>query len=199
MSTSRSEIRLAISFRREFAVAQAGHRHVEVVAEVAVVLLDGLDQRVVGRHPDRAAPVGIAAEQAGVGLARHVLDHRPADAGHMAQVAAARRGCARRCGCRSATGTRPRPAGGAGCAAAWCGPPAPAGARRARWSWSGQCADVVAVEQAAAVLGQHRGEARRVLEQPLVDDLAGEQRDDADPGEHVDALAGAVGRRPPDP
>ena len=39
-----------------------------------VVAFQRLDQQVVDGKPDRAAPVGIAAEQAGGGLARLVID-----------------------------------------------------------------------------------------------------------------------------
>ena len=42
---------------------QAGDRDPVAGAEEAVVLLQGLDQGVVGGQPDRAAPVGVAAEQ----------------------------------------------------------------------------------------------------------------------------------------
>ena len=54
-------------------------------------------------------------------------------------------------------------------------------------------ADVVAVEQPVAVRVHHPMEARRGFQQALVHDLAGEQRDQADPREHVDALGAAVG------
>src|SRR5262249_30528245 len=38
--------------------------HQEVVAVVAVVFLQRLDQQVIDREPDRAAPVGVAAKYA---------------------------------------------------------------------------------------------------------------------------------------
>ena len=46
----------------------------ESVAVVGVVFAEGFDEEEVDRHPDRAAPVGVAAEEAGVGLARGVVD-----------------------------------------------------------------------------------------------------------------------------
>ena len=46
----------------------------EGVAVVGVVFAEGFDEEEVDRHPDRAAPVGVAAEEAGVGLARGVVD-----------------------------------------------------------------------------------------------------------------------------
>src|SRR5688572_31262528 len=42
--------------------------HAEVVAVVVMKLLQRLDDEVVHREPDRAAPVRVAAEQAGVRL-----------------------------------------------------------------------------------------------------------------------------------
>jgi membrane-associated phospholipid phosphatase len=42
--------------------AEAGHRYGEVVAEEAVEALQRRHQRIVGRQPHRAAPVGVAAE-----------------------------------------------------------------------------------------------------------------------------------------
>ena len=46
----------------------------EIVGVVGVVFAEGFDEEEVDRHPDRAAPVGVAAEEAGVGLARGVVD-----------------------------------------------------------------------------------------------------------------------------
>ena len=47
-----------------------GHSTCERVAVEVVVALQRLDQQVVDGEPDRPAPVRVAAEQAGVGLAR---------------------------------------------------------------------------------------------------------------------------------
>ena len=41
-----------------------GEFHLEVVAEVILISLERLDQQKIDREPNRAAPVGIAAEQA---------------------------------------------------------------------------------------------------------------------------------------
>jgi acyl-CoA synthetase (NDP forming) len=46
----------------------------EPIAVVVVIALEGLDDQIVHREPHRAAPVGVAAEQAGVGLAGRVAD-----------------------------------------------------------------------------------------------------------------------------
>src|SRR6516164_11325697 len=45
----------------------------DVVAEEPGIPVQRLDDQVVDREPDRAAPVGVAAEQAGGGLARLVV------------------------------------------------------------------------------------------------------------------------------
>src|SRR5580704_5084662 len=60
------EIHFATRSRREF--------HFEVLAVVMVVLLQGFDQEIVHREPDRAAPVGIAAENAAGGFGGLVID-----------------------------------------------------------------------------------------------------------------------------
>ena len=90
---------------------------VEVVAEVAVRSAQSLDDEVVDREPDRSAPVGVAAEQAGGRLAGLVVDA----CRHAAEVdvqgmvawcsARARAG-------RAATGTRSRRAAARGSGAA---------------------------------------------------------------------------------
>src|SRR5688572_16714768 len=51
-----------------------GTFHRELVAVVGVVLQERSDHQGVDRHPDRAAPIGVAAEHAGVGLSRQVRD-----------------------------------------------------------------------------------------------------------------------------
>ena len=45
----------------------------KLVAVEVVVALQRLDQQKVDREPDRPAPVGVAAEQAGVRFAGHVV------------------------------------------------------------------------------------------------------------------------------
>ena len=172
--------------------AEAGHREREVVAEEAMELLDRLDQHVVHRHPDRPAPVGVAAEQGRVRLARHILDHRRADAGQDAEIAMLGVNPA---DAAHAVGREelllvqqprqdPRQHGvideGEQVLAALV-LPVRAGA------------DVVAVEHAALVRAQALAEARRTAQQPLVDHLGGEQRDQADHRVDVDAVIRAVG------
>ena len=49
----------------------------EVVAEEPAVALEGADQEVVQREPDRPAPVGVAAEHRRRRLGRLVVDRRP--------------------------------------------------------------------------------------------------------------------------
>ena len=51
-----------------------GYSTEEVVAVVVVELLERLDQQVVDREPDRAAPVRVAAEQSRPRLGRLVVD-----------------------------------------------------------------------------------------------------------------------------
>src|SRR5258706_9501524 len=46
----------------------------EIIAVVAVELLERFDEQKVHWHPDRAAPVGVAAEDAGLGLGGPVGD-----------------------------------------------------------------------------------------------------------------------------
>jgi hypothetical protein len=46
----------------------------DVVAEEPGISVQRVDEQVVDREPDRAAPVGVAAEQAGGGLAGLVVD-----------------------------------------------------------------------------------------------------------------------------
>ena len=72
-------------------------------------LLQRLDQQIVDREPDRPAPVGVAAEQAAVGLGRHVLDAQPM-AAVIEHDRVAARGTWRARARRSRTGTRSRPA-----------------------------------------------------------------------------------------
>ena len=57
----------------------------EVVAEVVMKLLQRLDDEKVHREPDRAAPVGVAAEQRRVGL-RWCIAHREIQAVHPEHV-----------------------------------------------------------------------------------------------------------------
>ena len=49
----------------------------DVVAEEPGIPVQRIDDEVVDREPDRAAPVGVATEQAGGGLARLVIDGVP--------------------------------------------------------------------------------------------------------------------------
>ena len=44
----------------------------EIIPVVAVILQEGPDDQAVDGHPDRSAPVGVAAEHAGIGLRRQV-------------------------------------------------------------------------------------------------------------------------------
>src|SRR5687768_6677712 len=67
-------------------MVQAGGRKSKGIAEVAVHLFDSLNQHVVGLHPHRPTPVGIAAKQGGVGLARNITDDSFTDARDMAEV-----------------------------------------------------------------------------------------------------------------
>src|SRR6476469_10571318 len=46
----------------------------ELVSEIQVVLHQRTDDESVDRHPDRSAPIGIAAEHPGVGLRRQIVD-----------------------------------------------------------------------------------------------------------------------------
>src|SRR5438876_602972 len=46
----------------------------EIVAVVMMKLLEGFDQEVIDREPDRTAPVGVAAENAGLRFGRFVAD-----------------------------------------------------------------------------------------------------------------------------
>ena len=81
----------------------------EVVAVVVVELLERLDDQVVDREPDRAAPVRVAAEQAAVRLGRLVLDACSACRRPPACTGGPR-GSARARARRTARGTRSRPA-----------------------------------------------------------------------------------------
>ena len=73
-ASSRSAISLATS-KRFIIVARAGRAlDLEVVAVVEVELQQRPDDQRVDRHPDRPAPVGVAAEHAGVRLGRQVVD-----------------------------------------------------------------------------------------------------------------------------
>src|SRR5690606_21537315 len=56
------------------AAGAGGELDFEFVAEVMVVLLQRFDHEVVDRKPDRAAPVGVAAEQAGGGFGGLVIN-----------------------------------------------------------------------------------------------------------------------------
>ena len=58
----------------------------EVVAEIALVDDELADGEVVERHPDRAAPVGVAAEHARDRLGGLVVDPRALDAGKGVRV-----------------------------------------------------------------------------------------------------------------
>jgi hypothetical protein len=44
------------------------------VSVVGVIVKQGTQDQEVNRHPDRAAPVGIAAEHAGIGFGREIVD-----------------------------------------------------------------------------------------------------------------------------
>ena len=46
----------------------------KVVAVIAVILQQGTDDQSIDRHPDRAAPIRIAAEHARIGLRRQIGD-----------------------------------------------------------------------------------------------------------------------------
>src|SRR6058998_1470091 len=46
----------------------------EIIPIVTVVLLQGPDDQAVDGHPDRPAPVGVAAEHAGIGLRGQIRD-----------------------------------------------------------------------------------------------------------------------------
>ena len=72
----------------------------EVVAVVGVVLQQRADDERIDGHPDRAAPVRVAAEHAGVGFARHIADAviLAADVEHirmLGMISARGRGCRR--------------------------------------------------------------------------------------------------------
>ena len=73
---SRPRARRRRSARFIAAPLPVGHSTVERVAEVAVVDAQRLDQQVVDREPHRAAPVGVAAEQAARRLAGLVVERR---------------------------------------------------------------------------------------------------------------------------
>ena len=62
-------------------VVEAGCLDRELGTQETVEFLDRLDERVVGRQPDRAAPVRVATEQVGIGFPGDILNHRAADAG----------------------------------------------------------------------------------------------------------------------
>ena len=70
---SRSEISLLTSNRFIILPEPGGAFDLEVVAVVQVEVQQRPDDQRVHRHPDRAAPVGVAAEHAGVRLGRQVV------------------------------------------------------------------------------------------------------------------------------
>ena len=154
----------AASSRRESSSATSPERHaaaragraldLEVVAVVVVELLQRLDQQVVDREPDRAAPVGVAAEQPGVATrpARsRTRDCLPSTSKHV-RVSLVDRATAR--GRRTARGTRSRRA----CARAR----ASAGRRR-----SDARAGGARRRRLAASATTSSPEVRAVLEEPL--------------------------------
>src|SRR3712207_3950153 len=51
-----------------------GAFNLKIVAVVVVEALQRFDEQVIDREPDRAAPVGVAAEQAGIRFSRLVGD-----------------------------------------------------------------------------------------------------------------------------
>ena len=105
---SRRESSSATSSQRQH-LARAGRAlDLEVVAEIVVELLQRLDQQEVDREPDRAAPVRVAAEEAGRRLAPARSRRGARCRRRVSDVRAARviRATAR--GCRTARGTRSR-------------------------------------------------------------------------------------------
>ena len=57
-------------------VTRAGRTFdLEIVAVVMMKLLERFDQEIIDRHPDRAAPVGVAAEDVRLRFARFVTHH----------------------------------------------------------------------------------------------------------------------------
>src|SRR5262249_24129446 len=59
-------------FQREIDSGTGGTLHLELVSIIVMVPFERFDEEVVRRKPDRPAPIGVAAEQAGVGFARHI-------------------------------------------------------------------------------------------------------------------------------
>ena len=91
--------------------------HAEVVAMEGVVDQQGAHQHDVDRHPDRAAPVRIAAEHPGIGFRRKV-PHAGIPGRRRAAHRAPPHAGARASGCRAGRGTPPRPASPPGCGGA---------------------------------------------------------------------------------
>ncbi len=48
--------------------------HLQLVAVEMVVAFKGFDDQVVDREPDRAAPVGVAAEKVAIAFAGNIID-----------------------------------------------------------------------------------------------------------------------------
>ena len=164
-----------------------GHSIVNVVAVVAVVLQQRPDDQRVDRHPDRAAPVRVAAEHAAVGLGGQVGDAEflAADIEHVRMLGVV---ASTGSGCRAGSGTRPRRAswrgrGGASLVQDRCEPPA---ARDPCWigSWMNARSFGRPSRKSRARLAS----SRVPLEQPAIERGGRAQRQQPDHRADLEAL-----------
>jgi hypothetical protein len=58
----------------QVAPGAGGTLQLEIVAVVVVKFLERLDQKIIDRHPDRAAPVRVSPEKSRLGVTRGVAD-----------------------------------------------------------------------------------------------------------------------------
>ena len=166
----------------------------QIVAEEPVVPAQHLDQQVVEREPQRAAPVGVAAEHRRGGLGRLVVDrgHLAFHVQHVGMVAVVGR-------------QGPQPVRGQELALVEQGrrelfqlaeadeaeqQPLVAGfaAHHALLGERGRVVDALPAQEVRELLAQ----PQRVVEHPLVDDRRGQHRDDADHGPDLHRDGGAV-------